>query len=134
VRILVVEDEPFARGALRQILVREGHDVRAVATGRAAVKHATTFNPEVVITDWRLPGMTGEQLCREMRHRRPTVPIIITSSADEAFASPVDVDVRLRKPIDLGRLREVLDAECSSRQADRVSGTLKQSRPSRHGL
>jgi CheY-like chemotaxis protein len=134
VRILVVEDEPCARRVLRRILVREGHEVRAAASGRAAMKHVTTFNPEVVITDWRLPGMTGEQLCREIRRRRPTVPIIIASSDDDAFTSPVDVDVRLRKPIDLGRLCEVLEAACSSRQADRVSGTSQRSRLSRHRL
>jgi len=107
-RVLVVEDDKLARGALRLILELDGYDVRATGNGLRALRVLKDFNPQMVIMDWRVSGLCGERLCGAIRRRRPNVPIIITSSSDEAFSSSVEVSARMRKPIDVRRLREVV--------------------------
>jgi DNA-binding response OmpR family regulator len=107
-RVLVVEDDKLASGALRLILELDGYDVRVTGNGLRALRVLKDFNPQMVIMDWRVSGLCGERLCGAIRRRRPTVPIIITSSSDEAFSSSVDVSARMRKPIDVRRLREVV--------------------------
>jgi DNA-binding response OmpR family regulator len=67
-----------------------------------------TFNPHVVIMDWHVPGLSGERLCGEIRQRSPKVPIIVVSSSEEAFSSRVEVSARLRKPLDVRRLRALV--------------------------
>jgi DNA-binding response OmpR family regulator len=108
VRILVIEDNRLGRQALRSILEDEGHEVHVAANGTAAVALMSVFDPHVVITDWGIPGLSGKRLCREIRRQKPAVPMIILSSAAEAFSSAIDASVKLRKPLDVARLREVL--------------------------
>lgn len=109
-RILVVEDERLARSALCSILELEGYEARAAGDGTQAVKLMSAFDPHVIIMDWRVPGMSGERLCREIHRQKPDVPIIIVSSSDEAFSSHVEVSARLRKPLDVRRLRAAVAA------------------------
>lgn len=109
-RILVVENERLARTALRSILELDGDEVRTAGDGARAVKVMTVFDPHVIIMDWRLPGLSGEPLCREILRRKPKVPIIVVSSSDEAFSSRIEVSARLRKPLDVRRLRAAVAA------------------------
>ena len=111
VRVLVVEDQRLARGALRSILELDGYEVRVAGNGRQAIRVLKIFKPQGVIMDWLLPGLAGESLCREIRRANPDIPIIVISSSDEAFSSAVDVNARLRKPLDVRRLRAVVAAE-----------------------
>ena len=118
IRVLVIEDERLAQDALRVILELDGYQVRAAGDGRRAVRVLRTFNPHVVIMDWCLPGLSGQQLCDEVRRRCPGVPIIIVSSSDDAFARGVNVSARLRKPLDVRRLRSIVAARAArARQA-----------------
>ena len=132
-RVLVIEDERLARGALRLILELDGYEVRATGTGRGAIRVMKAFNPQIVIMDWLLPGLYGERLCGEIRRRNSHVPIIILSSADEAFSSVVDVNARLRKPIDVRRLREVVAAKSPARNANVESASPTASDPKHTG-
>jgi DNA-binding response OmpR family regulator len=107
-RILIVEDDRFARGALQRILELDGYNVRVTGSGQRAIRVLKTFAPQVVIMDWCLPGLSGDRLCREILRRNPEVPLIVASSSDEAFSSDVEFSARLRKPIDVRQLRAVV--------------------------
>jgi DNA-binding response OmpR family regulator len=109
-----VEDGRLARSALQLILQLEGYNVRVAGTGQRAVRVLAAFHPQVVIMDWRLPGISGEHLCREIRRRSPAIPIILISSSDEAFTSHVEVAARLRKPLDVVRLRAIVAEQLSA--------------------
>ncbi|PYR38322.1 MAG: hypothetical protein DMF90_03750 [Acidobacteria bacterium] len=74
-RVLVVEDDKLARGALRLILELDGYDVRATGNGLRALRVLKDFNPQMVIMDWRVSGLCGERLCGAIRRRRPNVPL-----------------------------------------------------------
>ena len=109
-RILVVEDDPLERVALRQVIEQEGYQVFVAANGSVALDIMATVHPHVVITDWQVPGIAGEELCHAIERLTPGVSIIVLSSAQEAFSSPVKVSVRLRKPVDVPQLRSILAA------------------------
>ena len=109
-RILVIEDDCLAGQALSWILEEDGHRVLTVEDGTTAAEVISAFDPDVVITDWRVPGLSGRQLCLELRRQKPSALMIVVSSAPEAFTSRIGVDARLRKPIDVTRLRKILSS------------------------
>jgi two-component system, OmpR family, response regulator len=85
-RVLVVEDEPSARGLLVAILEDDGCHVRAVADGPAALDAAKTFRPDLALVDTVLPGIDGTQVVRRLR-QTGNIPIIFVTGAD----SPEDI-------------------------------------------
>jgi CheY-like chemotaxis protein len=79
--VLVADDEPAVRSAVRRILEQAGHPVLEAEDGRAAValfrKHAGEI--AVMIVDYEMPGLSGEDVVRAIR-RSPDAPRILVSS------------------------------------------------------
>ena len=65
-RILVVDDNVDAAEAVAMLLESEGHDVRTVHTGRAAVAETQHWSPEAVLLDIGLPDLDGYEVAREI--------------------------------------------------------------------
>jgi DNA-binding response OmpR family regulator len=110
-RILVIEDDPYAREALTLLLDYYGYDVTAASNGNDGLALVTDVDPDLVVTDWRMPGLSGLALCVALRKRRGTMPIVVVTSADEVFSSDQPVNARLRKPIDPPLLNRVITDE-----------------------
>ncbi|HVQ15139.1 MAG TPA: response regulator [Vicinamibacterales bacterium] len=110
-RILVIEDDPYAREALTLLLDYYGYDVTAASNGNDGLALVTELVPDLVVTDWRMPGLSGVALCIALRQRRDTIPIVVVTSADEVFSSEQPVNARLRKPIDPPLLNRVISDE-----------------------
>ena len=110
-RILVIEDDAYAREALTLLLDYYGYDVTAASNGNDGLALVTDAAPDLVVTDWRMPGLSGLALCVALRERRDTMPIIVVTSADEVFSSDQPVNARLRKPIDPPLLNQVISDE-----------------------
>ena len=126
-KILVVEDEQSLREPLEYLLRREGYDVAGVEDGAEALKRIQQESPDLILLDLMLPGMSGTEVCREVR-TRSQVPIIMLTAKD----SEVDIVVGLELGADdyitkpyssrelLARVRAVLrrkDADSSSSDA-----------------
>ena len=77
-RILVVDDEPQLRKALRRILEGNGYDVREAEDGIDGLRQFESFKPDVVILDLMLPDASGVEICSQIRASSQT-PIIILS-------------------------------------------------------
>jgi CheY-like chemotaxis protein len=110
-RILVIEDDPYAREALALLLDYYGYEVSSASNGNDGLALVTDATPDLVVTDWRMPGLSGLALCLALRQRRHTMPIIVVTSADEVFTSEQPVNARLRKPIDPPLLNRVITDE-----------------------
>jgi CheY-like chemotaxis protein len=113
-RILVVDDEPEVARSMERQLAREGFET-SVATGpQEALAVLEDFSPHLVITDCRMPGMSGIQLCAEVRRRRPGTPFIFVSGYPGATVDPGVAAKILQKPWQkvtlLARIREELAA------------------------
>ena len=71
-KILVADDEPEIQKILSDFLTRERYDVVLAANGNEMLAAAQQENPELIILDLKMPGMTGTETCRELRARENT--------------------------------------------------------------
>lgn len=86
--ILVVDDEPQITRVLKTTLSAQGYSIRAAADGIQALEEMKSWAPDLIITDLRMPNMSGLELCRKVRaHTR--IPIIVLSVKGE---EPVKVE------------------------------------------
>jgi two-component system, cell cycle sensor histidine kinase and response regulator CckA len=103
--LLLVEDEPLVRGAVRKILEKAGYTITAVDSAPAAITEFATRHGrfDLVITDMVMPGMSGAELIRELRERNPELRAIIMSGYSEELTRHETVlpanAVYLEKPI-----------------------------------
>jgi two-component system response regulator AtoC len=89
-RILVVDDEEPMRHILTHILTAAGYDVRAVPDGAAALREVELSEPDLILTDIRMPGLSGLELLTAAKERAPQVMVIVMSaygSFDSAVAA-----------------------------------------------
>ena len=89
-KILVVEDEKSLSEPLAYLLRREGYEVSVVDNGLAALEVVDQSPPDVMLLDLMLPGLSGTEVCREVR-TRSSLPIIMLSAKD----SEIDIVVGL---------------------------------------
>jgi DNA-binding response OmpR family regulator len=113
--MLVVEDDSAVRNMLIDSFSREGHHVRGVADGHAAVDYATTDRFDVVILDVALgAGPDGYEVCRTLRERRNVVPVIMLTAldteADAVLGLEAGADDYVTKPFGLAELRSRIRA------------------------
>lgn len=104
--ILAVDDNPDALALLRLLLRGEGFEVTTVAGGSEALQFMQQhFLPDLVITDYSMPGMTGLELCKHLRSHPETrcIPIFLHSALSEPPAASLYDDV-FTKPADLRSL------------------------------
>ena len=106
-RILCVDDEPHLRRTLAANLRARGFDVDVAENGERALEIARTQPPDVVILDLGLPGISGMDVIRSLRHWT-TVPIIVLSARDSEFdkvgALNAGADDYVSKPFGMGEL------------------------------
>jgi two-component system C4-dicarboxylate transport response regulator DctD len=110
-QILVVDDEPIVRRSIRMLLEHEGHKVTAVDSAEAAVDQLMMQKFDLLVTDFFMPGKSGDQLARHARQLQPGLPVIMSSAFvdDEHLAEAAkDVNVFLLKPYSLDVLREAI--------------------------
>lgn len=115
--MLLVEDEPFARMASREILEEEGYQVTEAASAEAALvawrKQEGRF--DLVLTDVGLPDMSGLELVGQLRGERPDLAVVLVSgwlSDDEAEVKALRDTPRtalLEKPVELARIVEEVE-------------------------
>ena len=89
-KILVVEDEMSLSDPLAYLLRREGYEVTVVDIGLSAVQAVENSPPDLMLLDLMLPGLSGTEVCREVRSRSG-LPIIMLTAKD----SEVDIVVGL---------------------------------------
>jgi nitrogen regulation protein NR(I) len=79
-RVLLIEDDAGIRETLRRVLAEEGHSVTVDERGDEGLARAGRERFNVVITDLRLPGLTGLELVRELHAIQPRLPIILVTA------------------------------------------------------
>lgn len=131
-RILVVEDETLIARALREGLEAEGYAVDVAITGGDGLWHATETAYDAIILDLMLPGMNGFVVCRELRERGITTPVMMLTAKDGEFDQAEGLDTGaddyVTKPFSfvvlLARLRALIRRGPTERAAVLVAGDL----------
>jgi len=90
--VLVVEDEQSLREPLVYILQREGFDVLEAVDGPSALLQWQNNAPDLILLDLMLPGMSGVDVCREIR-TRSSVPIIMVTDKDSEVDKVVGLEI-----------------------------------------
>ncbi len=109
-RVLVVEDEPAQREILIYNLESEGYDVIRASSGDEALLLVDEDQPDVILLDWMLPGVSGIEICRRLRARISTrnMPIIMMSArseeADRVRGLEIGADDYVVKPFSIAEL------------------------------
>jgi two-component system, OmpR family, response regulator RegX3 len=91
-RVLVVEDEESFSDALSYMLRREGYEVDIAATGPEALTSFDRAGADLVLLDLMLPGLSGTEVCRELRNRSK-VPIIMVTARDTEVDKVVGLEL-----------------------------------------
>lgn len=111
-RLLLVEDDALIRDALRLFFESEGCRLDVLETAEEAVEAVRRREYDIVITDYRLPGMDGLQFLRELHECRPrTMRVLLTAYMDEdvlADAFRVGVHEFIEKPFTSADIEEAL--------------------------
>jgi DNA-binding NtrC family response regulator len=87
--LLIVDDEPDLRWVLRGLFEDEGFEVQEAGDGQEALQIVERREPDVVLSDMRMPHVPGLQLLRELRARKPELPVILLSAVED-LATAVD--------------------------------------------
>ena len=91
-RVLVVEDEESFSDALSYMLRREGYEVEVAETGPDALNLFDRGGADLVLLDLMLPGLSGTEVCRELRNRSK-VPIIMVTARDTEVDKVVGLEL-----------------------------------------
>jgi two-component system response regulator RegX3 len=91
-RILVVEDEESFSEALGYLLGREGFDVTLADTGTKAIEEFDRVGADLVLLDLMLPGLSGTEVCKQLR-QRSAVPIIMLTAKDSEIDKVVGLEL-----------------------------------------
>jgi len=122
--ILVVEDDEVLRESFQQQLSYLFAEVDAAVDGQEALDQLAEKNYDIVLTDLRMPRMSGFQLLQEIRQQSPQQPIVVISAhEDEALRRELAVYKvhYLSKPVILEELLKVVIPICQSLQFENQS-------------
>ena len=121
VRILVVEDERDVLEPTRLLLQSCGYDATGASSAEEAYRYFEAIHPQILVVDYKLPGMSGTEFLRYARAADPTVSAVMITglmpqlAAIEAQAKELGVAV-LRKPVRMEDLQKAI-GEIISRRA-----------------
>jgi two-component system, cell cycle response regulator len=123
-RVLIAEDSPVCRKLLEVVLASQPYELRFVGDGAEALKQLVEFQPEILISDWLMPGLSGPELCRHIRAScNPyTYIVLVTQNADtDHLIEGLDAgaDDYLAKPFVTGELLARIRVGCRTVQMRR---------------
>jgi two-component system OmpR family response regulator len=105
-KVLVVEDSKRLGGFLKRALEEEGYVTDVAVDGKTALAQVESIPYDVVVLDWMLPDIDGVRVCRELRSRGVSVPIVMLTARAEVSERITGLDAGaddyIVKPFDLG--------------------------------
>lgn len=110
--ILIVEDEVDAADVLSLVLENWGYETVVCHDGLQGYQLAVSMLPDIVLSDYNMPHMTGLQLAHKLSQQTQTasIPFVLMSALYELLVSTVELELAavIKKPCDLTLLKEVL--------------------------
>lgn len=114
--ILVIDDDESLRDTISVMLEQEGFRAILAGDGRSGYEKAVSLKPDLALVDLRLPGMSGIEICKQLRSANVAVPIIVLSAVgdevDKVLLLEIGADDYVVKPFGtrelLARIRAVL--------------------------
>jgi len=135
-RVLIVDDEERMAGVIASTLARVGYECEQCPSGDAALAALEERPADVVVTDWKMPGMDGLALLRRLRARWPAMPVVLLT----AYGSVPSAVAAMRegafdyvtKPFDNDELRALVARALDMTRLERENRYLRQEVASRY--
>src|SRR5574338_367704 len=132
-KILIVEDEPAMVAGLRDNFEYEGYDVISAEDGVSGLDKALQDNPDLVVLDVMMPHMSGLDVCKQLKAKRPSVPIIMLTARgqeiDKVVGLELGADDYVTKPFSvrelMARVKAVLRRAAHEGQEKQTSSLLR---------
>jgi len=107
-KILIVEDEPNMVAGLRDNFEFEGYQVVTAPDGVAGLERALSESPDLVILDVMMPRMSGLDVCKQLKSKKPSIPIIMLTARgqeiDKVVGLELGADDYVTKPFSIREL------------------------------
>jgi DNA-binding response OmpR family regulator len=107
-KILIVEDEPGMVAGLRDNFEFEGYQVLSAMDGVSGLERALADTPDLVILDVMMPRMSGLDVCKQLKSKRPAIPIIMLTArgqeVDKVVGLELGADDYVTKPFSIREL------------------------------
>jgi len=107
-KILIVEDEPNMVAGLRDNFEFEGYQVLTAPDGVAGLERALSESPDLVILDVMMPRMSGLDVCKQLKSKKPAIPIIMLTArgqeVDKVVGLELGADDYVTKPFSIREL------------------------------
>lgn len=107
-KILIVEDEPAMVAGLRDNFEYEGYDVISAGDGVSGLERALNDAPDLVVLDVMMPRMSGLDVCKQLKAKKPSVPIIMLTARgqeiDKVVGLELGADDYVTKPFSIREL------------------------------
>ncbi|MBP2672490.1 MAG: two-component system, NtrC family, response regulator [candidate division NC10 bacterium] len=144
-RIVVVDDEPAQRELIGGFLTKQGHEAFLAASGSEALEYVKGRQVDLILSDCRMPGMSGPELLLGIKAVNPEIPLILMTAygtvetavqamkdgAADYLSKPLDLEellVRLARVTEQSRLRsEVRDLQAQLVERHRLEGIIGES-------
>jgi len=135
-KILIADDEPVTRAAVKKVVTRRGWEVVVCDNGHDAAAQFDLENPpDVAVLDWMMPGLDGSELCQRLRKKKVRAYLIMltgrTRPEDLVQALASGADDYVRKPFDwselIARIKVGVRVSLLQRQLDEKVSQLEAS-------
>ena len=135
-RLLLIEDDPSTGAALQKVLRAEGHEVDLATRGDDGLARARQQNYDLVLTDFKLPGLSGLELVAQLHAAKPKLAIVLMTArpAPVAIVHVLDQSATpsSTSAVAIRAIRVAGSADASSvpvRMSRRAAPTRPQKRP-----
>src|SRR5467141_1012934 len=92
-KILIVEDDPHILLGLEEVLKSDGFEVAVCNRGDQAIEAAGKHRPALIVLDVMLPGLSGYEICKQLRAKKVTVPILMLTAKGQEIDKVVGLDL-----------------------------------------
>jgi DNA-binding NtrC family response regulator len=126
-KILAIDDDSIIRTLLTNILTKAGYEVITASDGESGLELATTTNPDLVVTDFQMPGLTGLDVVTELQRTQPGLPVILLTAHGDVALTIKSIQLGaydfIEKPI---QMQELLDVIRNGLEVSRQSRSLTE--------
>lgn len=126
-KILAIDDDSIIRTLLTNILTKAGYEVITAADGESGLELAVSTAPDLVVTDFQMPGMSGLDVVSELQRTQPGLPVIILTAHGDVALTIKSIQLGaydfIEKPI---QTQELLDVIRNGLEVSRQSRSLTE--------
>ncbi len=123
-KILIIEDDQITRTVIERAISAWGHHVTSCIDGKIGVEKAINEQPDIILTDYQMPGYNGIEVIQKIKIQLPNTPIILMTAFDEIQLTIKAIQSGaydyIEKPVDLKKLKSIIEQTLSESHHEKI--------------